>query len=98
MNLLLLTLRVPLGRRGMVHPLRRGPPAASRQIHAPRDPEPVGIGCQLMAAEPACHKVTFRIPLSAPSEPPFKNIAAILQSSKQGIRFFPIGNTLDPSR
>src|SRR5258708_2970544 len=91
-----LTSRVLLSCREMVHPLRHQPPAVSRQVHAPCDLESLGIYRQLMAAKPACHQVTFRIALSAPRKPPFKNSAAILQFSKDGICCFPIGVTLNP--
>src|SRR5712664_1700393 len=93
-----LTSRVLLGCCGVVHPLRHQPSAISRQIHSPCDLEPLRIDRQLMAPKPACHEVTFRIALSAPGEPPFKNIAAILQFSKEGICCSPISFALNPSR
>src|SRR6267378_3883962 len=90
-----LTSRDLLDCCGIVHPFRHQPPAVSRQIHTLRDLKTIGIGRQLMAAKPACYEVTFRVTLSAPSEPPFKNIAAILQFSKEGICCVPIGAALN---
>src|SRR5713101_1786851 len=92
-----LTSRVLLGPRGVVHPLRYQPSAISRQIHAFCDLERIGIGRQLMTTEPACHEVTFRITLSAPCEPPSKDVTALLQFSKEGICCFPIGVALNTS-
>src|SRR6266576_135903 len=92
-----LTSRTPLGHCRVVHPIRYRPPAVSRQFHAPCDLEPFGIGRQLMAAKPACYEMTFRITLSASGEPPFKNIAAILQLCKHAIGCFPVGVALNPS-
>src|SRR5216683_391519 len=91
------TSRVLLGDSWIVHPLRHQPPAVPRQIHAPCDLESLRINRQLMAAKPACHEMTFRIALPAPGEPPFKNIAAILQFFKEGICCFPIGVASNPS-
>src|SRR5260370_34773690 len=93
-----MTSRVLLGGCEIVHPIRHQPPAVSRQIHAPRNLEAIGIGRQLMAAKPACYEMTFRIALSAPSEPPSENVAAILQFLKEGICGFPVSTALDPSR
>src|SRR5713101_6800466 len=97
MSVPLLMSRVLLGCCGVVHPFRHQPPAVSCQLHAPCDLESIRIDRQLMAAKPAGHQVTLRIALSAPGEPPFKNLAAVLQLSKEGICCFPVSAALNPS-
>src|SRR6267142_37346 len=93
-----LASRVLLGCCGTIHPLRHWPPASSRQIHTLCDLEPIGIDCQMMTAKPARHEVTFRVALLTPTEPPLKNLPAVLQFFKQDICCFPIDVALDSLR